>query len=170
MRVDESSRRETVSAKRANTEQEVPVTVQAPSVESPSGLSSGVSESGPRLTHQEIDVNREVSNEKDLEAHYHLGIAYMEMDLIDKAIEEFEAALGYGPKRIDCLVMLGHCYMEKGLHDRSIVYLEKASCFEGLTQEEYIRINQELGRVYEACGMKEKAWQTFKKSGKRESN
>jgi tetratricopeptide (TPR) repeat protein len=146
------------------------VQAQSPRVESPGELSSSVPESGPPSTHQKIDLNQEVPTEKDLEAHYHLGIAYMEMDLIDKAIEEFEAALGYGPKQIDCLVMLGHCYMEKGLHDRSIVYLEKASCFEGLTQEEYIRINQELGRVYEACGMKEKAWQAFKKSGKRESN
>jgi tetratricopeptide (TPR) repeat protein len=97
------------------------------------------------------------SPEKDLESHYHLGIAYMEMDLIDKAILEFEAALGYNPKKVDCLVMLGLCYLEKGLFDRSLSYLEKASGIEGLREEEYNRINRELARVYKACGRKEKA-------------
>lgn len=124
----------------------------------------------PYFTHQKVDLNQKVSPEKDLESHYHLGIAYMEMDLIDKAIAEFEAALGYGPKQIDCLVMLGHCYTEKGVFDRSILYLEKASKLEGLTQEEYIRINKQLGRVYEACGMKEKAGQAYKKAGLTRSN
>lgn len=119
----------------------------------------------PHFTHQEVVLDQKVSPEKDLESHYHLGIAYMEMDLVDKAIAEFEAALNYGPKRIDCLVMLGHCYAEKGVFDRSIFYLEKALQLEGLTQEDYLRINKQLGKAYKACGMKEKAWQAFKRAG-----
>ena len=119
----------------------------------------------PYLIHQKVVLDEEVSPEKDLESHYHLGIAYMEMDLIDKAIAEFEAALDYGPKQINCLVMLGHCYAEKGILDRSISYLEKASKSEGLTPEDYLRINRQLGKAYEASGMKEKAWQAFKRAG-----
>jgi len=118
-----------------------------------------------QLTHQKVVLDEEASPEKDLESHYHLGIAYMEMDLIDKAIAEFEAALGYGPKQIDCLVMLGQCYTEKGIFDRSIFYLERAARLEGLTEEEYIRINKQLGKVYEATGMKEKAGEAFKRAG-----
>jgi tetratricopeptide (TPR) repeat protein len=119
----------------------------------------------PQFTHQEVVLDKRISPEKDLESHYHLGIAYMEMDLIDKAIAEFEAALDYGPKRIECLVMLGQCYMEKGVSDRSIFYLEKALQSEGITREEVVRISKQLGKVYEASGMKEKAWQTLKKAG-----
>jgi len=123
-----------------------------------------------QFTHQKVDLNQEVSPEKDLESHYHLGIAYMEMDLIDQAIAEFEAALGYAPKQIDCLFMLGQCYTEKGVFDRSIFYLEKALRLEGLTQEEYIRINTQLARAYKACGMKEKAWQAFERAGLKKGN
>jgi tetratricopeptide (TPR) repeat protein len=120
---------------------------------------------GPHFTHQKVDVHQEVSPEKDLESHYHLGIAYMEMDLIDEAIAEFEAALGYGSKQVDCLVMLGHCYGEKGVFDRSIFYLEKALQLDGLKEADHIRINKQLAKVYEACGMKDKAGQAFKRAG-----
>ncbi len=124
-------------------------------------------EAPPYLTHQKVDIQQDVSPEKDLESHYHLGIAYMEMDLIDEAIAEFEAALAYGPKQIDCLVMLGECYTEKGVFDRSIFYLEKALQLDGLKEEDHVRINKQLGRAYEASGMKEKAGQAFKRAGLR---
>lgn len=133
-------------------------------VDLPSNTNRSTEET-PYLTHQKVDLEQEISPEKDLESHYHLGIAYMEMELIDEAISEFEAAVDYGPKRVDCLVMLGQCYREKGVLDRSIFYLEKAARLEGLTDEEYIRINRELGRAYEARGRKQDAWQAFKKAG-----
>lgn len=124
----------------------------------------------PSLTHQRVEVERHVSPEKDLESHYHLGIAYMEMELIDEAISEFKAALGYAPKKVDCLVMLGQCYMEKGVFDRSILYLEKASRLEGLTAQEYDRIKKELGKAYEATGREDKTGQAVKRPGSTGSN
>ncbi|NIQ39097.1 MAG: tetratricopeptide repeat protein [Proteobacteria bacterium] len=120
---------------------------------------------GPHLTHQKVDIGQNLSPEKDLESHYHLGIAYMEMDLIDKAIAEFEAAVEYAPKQVDCLVMLGRCYTEKGLFDRSIFYLEKALQSNDLKKEEHITINRQLAQAYEACGMKDKAGEAFKRAG-----
>jgi tetratricopeptide (TPR) repeat protein len=119
----------------------------------------------PQFTHQQVDLDEVVSPEKDLESHYHLGIAYMEMDLVDKAISEFEAALGYDPKKIDCLVMLSQCYMEKGLFERSIGHLQQALQLNRLAKEEYTRIYRELGKVYQACGMKDKAVQAFQRAG-----
>ena len=119
----------------------------------------------PQFTHQQVNLDEVVSPEKDLESHYHLGIAYMEMDLVDKAIPEFEAALGYDPKRVDCLVMLSQCYMEKGVFERSISHLQEALQVNRLTKEEYTRIYRELGKVYQACGMKDKAVQAFERAG-----
>ena len=118
-----------------------------------------------QFTHQQVVLEDPVSPEKDLESHYHLGIAYMEMELIDQAIPEFEAAIAFGPKKIDCLVMLGQCYAEKGIPDRSIGYLEQALRLKGLTREDFVRINKELAKVYEACGMKEKAFQASQRAG-----
>ncbi|NIO04399.1 MAG: tetratricopeptide repeat protein [Proteobacteria bacterium] len=135
----------------------------------PPGTNLQKTESELYLTHQKVEITQDVSPEKDLESHYHLGIGYMEMGLIDEAIVEFEAALGYSPKKVDCLVMLGQCYTEKGVFERSIFYLEKALQLDGLREEENIRINKQLAKVYEACGMKEKAGQAFKRAG-RESN
>lgn len=155
---------EEITADRAIVELEDPLDLPAQTHESTENNEQDA-ENNPLFTHQKVDLDEHVSPEKDLESHYHLGIAYMEMDLIDQAIAEFEAALGYGPKRVDCLVMLGHCYTEKGVPDRSILYLEKALGLEGLTQEEHVRINKELGRVYETCGMKEKAGEAFKRAG-----
>ncbi|MBW2058348.1 MAG: tetratricopeptide repeat protein [Deltaproteobacteria bacterium] len=131
----------------------------------PAGSDGHHTAGNPYFTHQEVVLDQSVSPEKDLESHYHLGIAYMEMELIDKAIVEFEAALEYGPKRIDCLVMLGQCYGRKGAFDRSIFYLEKASKIEGLTEEDHIRISKELAKAYEACGMRDKASQAFNRAG-----
>lgn len=122
-------------------------------------------ENNPQFTHQQVVLDEAVSPEKDLESHYHLGVAYMGMDLIDKAIPEFEAALGYHPKKIDCLVMLSQCYTEKGLFERSIFYLEKALQVNRLTREEHVRIYRELGKVYQTCGMKEKAVKAFQQAG-----
>jgi tetratricopeptide (TPR) repeat protein len=119
----------------------------------------------PQFTHQKVVLEDPVSPEKDLESHYHLGVAYMGMELIDQAITEFEAALAFGPKKIDCLVMLGQCYAEKGIPDRSISCLEQALRLQGLTREDFIRINKELAKIYEGCGMKEKAFQAIQRAG-----
>jgi tetratricopeptide (TPR) repeat protein len=129
------------------------------------GSNPSPAEKNPQFTHQQVVLDDEVSPEKELESHYHLAVAYMGMDLIDKAIPEFEAALGFDPKRIDCLVMLSQCYTEKGLFERSISYLEKARQVDDLTREEHVRICRELGKVYQRCGMKEKAVEVFQQAG-----
>jgi hypothetical protein len=58
--------------------------------------------------------------DKESEMHYHLGIAYKEMELFDYAISEFEMASSSAAMKFDCYIMLGDCYIEKGLHDKSI--------------------------------------------------
>jgi hypothetical protein len=54
------------------------------------------------------------SPDKDSEMHYHLGIAYKEMELFDYAIPEFEFASSNPSIKFDCHIMLGNCFMEKG--------------------------------------------------------
>jgi len=102
-----------------------------------------------------------VSVDKESEMHYHLGIAYKEMELFDYAISEFEMASSSAAMKFDCYIMLGDCYIEKGLHDKSIECYQVASGVEGLSDEKMARLHFNLGLAYEANGMPTEAIQAF---------
>jgi len=93
--------------------------------------------------------------------HYHLGIAYREMELFDYAITEFELASESSSMRFDCCIMLGTCYMDRGDYDKSIEYFKRASGIRGLSDERLARLHFNLGLAYEANGMIPEAIDTF---------
>jgi tetratricopeptide (TPR) repeat protein len=101
------------------------------------------------------------SFDKDSEMHYHLGIAYKEMELFDYAIPEFELASSNPSIKFDCYIMLGNCLMEKGDYDKSIEYYKIASEIQGLPDEKLARLHFHLGLAYEAKGMVSEALDTF---------
>jgi tetratricopeptide (TPR) repeat protein len=101
------------------------------------------------------------SVDKDLEMHYHLGIAYREMELFDHAISEFELASSDPSIKCDCYIMLGNCFMEKGDYDKSIEYYKMASEIKGLSGAKLARLHFSLGLVYEASGMVSEALDSF---------
>ncbi len=102
-----------------------------------------------------------LSEDKDSEMHYHLGIAYKEMELFDYAISEFELASSTPSIEFDCYIMLGSCFMEKGDYDKSIGYYRKASKIKGLSNEKLAQLHFNLGLAYEANGMVSEAIDTF---------
>jgi tetratricopeptide (TPR) repeat protein len=67
------------------------------------------------------------SSDKDPELHYHLGIGYKEMDLLDYAISEFELASEDPSMKFNCYIMLGECFKEKGDPEQSMKYFKMAS-------------------------------------------
>jgi tetratricopeptide (TPR) repeat protein len=93
------------------------------------------------------------SPDKDSEMHYHLGIAYKEMELFDYAIAEFEQAASNPSIQFDSYIMLGNCFMEKGVYDKSIEHYRMASEIKGLSKDKLAQINLNLGLAYEANGM-----------------
>jgi tetratricopeptide (TPR) repeat protein len=101
------------------------------------------------------------SSAKDSEMHYHLGIAYKEMEIYDYAIPEFELASSNPSIKFDCYIMLGSCFMEKGDYDKSIEYYKMASEITGLSDEKLARLHFSLGLAYEAKGMLSEALNTF---------
>ncbi|OGP90902.1 MAG: hypothetical protein A2157_05520 [Deltaproteobacteria bacterium RBG_16_47_11] len=118
---------------------------------------------GPREPFIPSEETEEVpSSNKDEEMHYHLGIAYKEMELFDYAITEFEMASEVPSIQFDCYIMLGDCYMEKGDHNKSIEYYQKASEIKGLSNEKMARLHFNLGLAYEASGRVSEALNTFK--------
>jgi len=101
------------------------------------------------------------SPDKDSEMHYHLGIAYKEMELFDYAISEFEQAASNPSIQFDSYIMLGNCFMEKGAYDKSIEHYRMASEIKGLSKENLAQINLSLGSAYEANGMISKALDAY---------
>lgn len=99
--------------------------------------------------------------DKDSEMHYHLGIAYKEMELFDYAISEFEMASSNPSIRFDCYIMLGNCYMEKGDYIRSIDYFKQGTQIKGLPDEKLAHLHYSLGQAYEANGMITEALTTY---------
>lgn len=123
----------------------------------------------PPPTHEEekdeipipmVEIDQETSA-RDLEMHYHLGIAYKEMELIDHAIAEFETASADSRRKFDCLVMLGMCFMEKEEYDKAIQYFHDASHVRELSKEEVIRLQYRLGLAYESNGMIQEAVKAY---------
>jgi len=99
--------------------------------------------------------------DKDSEMHYHLGVAYKEMELFDYAITEFELASSTPSMKFDCYIMLGNCYMEKGDFSKSIEYYKISSKIQGLSKEKLAWLHFNLGLVYEASGKVSEAIDTF---------
>jgi len=94
--------------------------------------------------------------------HYHLGIAYKEMDLFDYAITEFEMASEDSSIRFDCYIMLGTCYMERGDYNKSIEYYVNASKMKGFSNERMAHLYFNMGLAYEANGKVSEALDTYK--------
>jgi tetratricopeptide (TPR) repeat protein len=99
--------------------------------------------------------------DKDSEMHYHLGIAYKEMELFDYAISEFEQASSNPAIKFDSCIMLGNCFMEKGAYDKSIEHYKMASEIKGLSNDKIARIHYNLGLAYEANGMISEALDSY---------
>ncbi len=64
---------------------------------------------------------------KDSELHYHLGIGYKEIGLLEYAIAEFELALKDPSLKFNCYPLLEECFKEKGDVEQSEKYLELAA-------------------------------------------
>lgn len=113
---------------------------------------------GTQISSKELETR---VPDKDAEMHYHLGIAYKEMELFDYAISEFELASADPAIEFDCYIMLGHCYMDKGEFDQSIRYFQKATQAKGLPKDKLARLHYNLGLAYEANGMLSEALDTY---------
>ena len=129
---------------------------QTREVEEEIPLTSPLPSNGPDVSFQNepaLETELPSLRDKDSEMHYHLGIAYKEMELFDYAISEFEQAALDPSIRFDSYIMLGNCFMEKGAYDKSIEHYRMAAEIKGLPKEKLAQINLNLGLAYEANGM-----------------
>jgi len=107
---------------------------------------------------------QEAIRREDAQTHYDLGIAYKEMGLLDDAIAEFELALqfGGGVRKIDCIVILAVCAMEKGKPQDAVAVLRRSLEEPGLNPPALRALAYELGQAYEALGDRQQALEQYK--------
>ncbi len=107
------------------------------------------------------------SADGDYETHYNLGIAYKEMELLDEAVEQFQAAAAMTsprdgtPRYLQCCNMLGHCFMSKGMPRLAVMWFKKGLEAPGHTEDEYQALRYDLGTSYEQLGELDKAIDVF---------
>ncbi len=104
----------------------------------------------------EIDVD-------DAESHYSLGIAYKEMGLLDDAVKEFDQAMKNPSRVVDCLTLKGVCLLEKGAFDAAEETLKEALACDGLSDEQRLSLDYELGLAYQASNFPEQALECFQR-------
>jgi tetratricopeptide (TPR) repeat protein len=112
------------------------------------------------------ELQRQLSaqlREDDYQTHYHLGVAFREMDLLQKAIEEFKIALADPNLEFSGYLMLGMCYREMGNYNEALEFLKKALRIKPLTTQQYEDIYYQLGLTYEAGGQAKDALEAFNK-------
>ena len=98
-------------------------------------------------------VEKEVTTE-DTQTHYDLGIAYMEMGLLQDAIREFSFCLNKEEMRINGLIMQGTCYRQLQQYAQALDVLKTA------IDEKLLNADQKLSLYYEQALTHEQAGDT----------
>lgn len=104
----------------------------------------------------------------DSETHFDLGIAYMEMGLLDDAIGEFDIARTDPSHECTSYTMMGTCYQRKGDLESALAHFKKGLFAEHRTDREEVALSFELGAVYEQLGDKDEALGYYEKVHQRD--
>lgn len=109
----------------------------------------------------------ELSQFKDYETHYSLGLAYKDMDLFDEAIEQFQMAFRLASLEdvesgsIQCCNMLGVCFKAKNLAKPAIMWFQRGLTIPNRSEDEYQALRYDIGLCYEELGDFNQAIEAF---------
>lgn len=99
--------------------------------------------------------------EHECTVRYELGMAYKNMGMLDEAVEEFRVAINGKECFLDATTLLAASLKEQGLVEPAMECLERALADARCDQEKAVPIRYELGLLYEADGLLEKAVETL---------
>lgn len=114
------------------------------------------------LTHFRQKVAEHIDVE-DSSSHYDLGVAFMEMGLVDEAIAQFQVALRGGANPLATLELLGQCFFEKGQHAVGSRVLDRALGLPGVADGDLVGVRYLLGRIQEDAGAHDRALEHYER-------
>jgi tetratricopeptide (TPR) repeat protein len=100
---------------------------------------------------------------EDNASHYDLGVAFMEMGLVDEAIAEFQVALRGGSNPLATLELLGQCFVDKAQYAVASRVLDRALKLPTAADGDLVGVLYLLGRVEEATGEADKAVEFYER-------
>lgn len=115
---------------------------------------------------QEEFVEEEVA-ETDFQEHFNVGLAYLDIDLVDDAIEEFQTAFKAiehnSSSSYKCCLQLGRCFVLKSMHRPALIWFKRAAEALDRSNEEYAEAYYEQALVYEEMSEPEIALKLYQK-------
>lgn len=103
----------------------------------------------------------EVVPEEDASTHYHLGVAYMQMDLIEEAIAEFQKAARHRDYAIQAHIQLAECFARKGLPEAALRSLQRVLEMGGGAEEVLQEVKYMMAMLYEQMGELDRAYDLY---------
>ncbi|HEU0302772.1 MAG TPA: tetratricopeptide repeat protein [Longimicrobium sp.] len=100
---------------------------------------------------------------EDNASHYDLGVAFMEMGLVDEAIAQFQVALRGGANPLATLELLGQCFVEKAQYPVAGRVLDRALKLPGIADGDLVGVLYLLGRVAEGTEQPETAMEFYER-------
>ena len=100
-------------------------------------------------------------DEGDLKSHYDMGMAYIEMQLFDKAIKELQIAARADEMKLRSLEMIGLCFISRNEPRLAVKQLERGLEIAETMGAENLGLHYNLGLAYEALNEIDKAREHF---------
>lgn len=113
---------------------------------------------------EELD---EQPTEDSFHEHFNVALVYLEMELIDDAIEEFQTAFKLveptSSSAYKCCMQLGRCFVMKEMPRAALIWFKRAADIAGLDRESYAAAYYAQARIYEEMGEREVALKVYQK-------
>ena len=116
---------------------------------------------------EEVGTSNQAEAMAVFEEHFGLGTAYREMELIEEAIKEFEAALKTvetqkaDPKVIQCCGMLSTCYLKKNMPRSALRWCQTGLGFADISSHEAMALRYDMGVAHSMEGSRDRALECF---------
>ncbi|RMF97598.1 MAG: hypothetical protein D6734_01745 [Candidatus Schekmanbacteria bacterium] len=99
--------------------------------------------------------------DKDMQTHFDLGIAYMEMELFSEAIEEFKKSINDESLYVDSLIFTAKCEFSLGNREKAIGLLEEGINRFPNKDENYLLLQYNKALLYESMDSNDNALQIY---------
>ncbi len=91
-------------------------------------------------------------DQKNFESRYNLGVAFLEQNLYEEAIAEFELAAVDPARAADCWGLIGQCYVKKRNYPEARRFFEGAISLTAAESLERFALAYDLASLYEMMG------------------